>query len=129
MPKQIKLALIVAKPDHMRDGVQSLLRTLPQIEIIAEIKSPSVLLSMGSEIKPDLILLDANLYGDNILKAIAKIKEEWSSAPCVVLVKDSRHHQALYDAGVDLVVPQGLPATKLVAAIEELLSANSEDEE
>jgi DNA-binding NarL/FixJ family response regulator len=73
MPKQIKLALIVANPDHLWDGVQSLLRTLPEIEIIAEIKSPSVLLRMGSEIKPDLILLDANLYGENILKAITKI--------------------------------------------------------
>ena len=129
MPKQAKLALIVATPGHLWDGVQSLLRTLPEIEIIAEIKSPSVLLRMGNEIKPDLILLDANLYGENIMKAITKINEEWSYAPCVVLVEDSQHHQALYDAGADLVIPQGFPATKLVAAIEELLSTQLGDED
>jgi hypothetical protein len=44
-------------------------------------------------------------------------------------VEDNQNHQAIYDAGADLVVPQGFPATKLVAAIEELLSAHSEDEE
>ena len=129
MPKQTKLALIVARPSHLWDGVQSLLRTLPEIEIIAEIKYPSVLLKMGSEMKPDLILLDQNLFGENILKAITKINEEWSSTHCVVLVEDFQHHQALYDAGADLVVTQGFPANKLVAAIEELLSAHSEDKE
>jgi DNA-binding NarL/FixJ family response regulator len=127
MPKQIKLALIVAKPGHLRDGVQSLLRTLPEIEIIAEIEIPSVLLKMGSEIQPDLILLDASLFGENIGKAITKISEEWPHTQCVVLVEDSQHYQAVYDAGADLVVPQGFPATKLVAAIEELLSPHLED--
>jgi DNA-binding NarL/FixJ family response regulator len=106
-----------------------LLRTLPEIEIIAEIKFPSVLLKMGSEMQPDLILLDASLFGENIWEAITKINEVWSNTQCVVLVEDSQHHQALYDAGADLVVPQGFPATKLVAAIEELLSTNLEDEE
>ena len=129
MPKQTKLAIIVAKPGHLRDGVQSLLRTLPEIEIIAEIKFPSVLLKMGGEMKPDLILLDASLFGENIWKAITKINEVWSNTQCVVLVEDSQHYQALYDAGADLVVQQGFPATKLVAAIEELLSAHSEDDE
>jgi len=129
MPKHSKLALIVAKPGHLWDGVQSLLRTLPEIEIIAEIKCPSVLLKMGSEMQPDLILLDASLFGENILKAITKISEEWPHTQCVVLVEDSQQHQAIYDAGADLVVPQGFPATKLVAAIEELLSAHLEDEE
>jgi len=129
MPKQTKLALIVAKPGHLRDGVQSLLRTLPEIEIIAEVKCPSVLSKMGSEMKPDIILLDASLFGENIWKVITKIKGEWSRTQCVVLVKDSQRQQAVYDTGADLVVPQGFPATKLVAAIKELLSAHLEDDE
>ena len=129
MPKQTKLALIVARPGHLWDGVQSLLRTLPEIEIIAEIKCPSVLMKMGSGMQPDLILLEASLFGENIWKAITKINKEWSNTQCVVLVEDSQHYQALYDAGADLVVQQGFPATKLVAAIEELLSAHSEDDE
>ena len=129
MPKQTKLALIVARPGYLLDGVQSLLRTLSKIEIIAEIKCPSVLMKMGSGMQPDLILLDASLFGENIWKAITKINKEWSNTQCVVLVENSQNYQALYDAGADLVVQQGFPATKLVAAIEELLSAHSEDEE
>jgi len=129
MPKQTKLALIVARPGHLREGVQSLLRTLPEIEIIAEIKCPSVLLKMGTEMQPDIILLDASLFGDDIWKVITKIRGEWPHTPCIVLADDGQHHQAVYDAGADLVVPEGFPATKLVAAIEQLLSAHLEGEE
>jgi DNA-binding NarL/FixJ family response regulator len=128
MPEQTKLVLVAARPGHLWDGVQSLLRTLPEIEIIAEIKCPSVLLKMGSEMQPDLFLLEASLFGEDIRKAITKISGEWPHTPCAVLVEDSQQHQAAYDAGADLVVPQGFPATKLVAAIEELLSAQLEDE-
>lgn len=129
MPEHTKLALIVAKPGHLWDGMQSLLRTLPEIEIIAEIKYPSVLFKMGSEMQPDLILLDASLFGENICKAITKISREWSHTHCVVLVEDGQHDHAVYGAGADLVVPQGFPASKLVAAIEELLSPPVGDEE
>lgn len=129
MPKQTKLALIVAKPGHIWDGVQSLLRSLPEIEIIAEVKCPEVLLKMGSEMQPDLIFLDASLFGENIRNVITKISREWSHTQCVVLVEESQDQQAIYEAGADLVVPQGFPAAKLVAAIEELLSALLEDEE
>ncbi len=129
MPKQTKLALIVARPGHLREGVQSLLRTLPEIEIIAEIQCPSVLLKMGTEMQPDIILLEANLFGEDIWKVITKISGEWPHSPCIVLVEDSQHHQALYDAGADLVVPQGFPATKLVAAIEQLLFVQMEEDQ
>jgi DNA-binding NarL/FixJ family response regulator len=84
---------------------------------------------MGSEMQPDLILLDAGLFGENIGKAITKISEGWPHTHCVVLVEDSQRYQAVHDAGADLVIHQGFPATKLVAAIEELLAAHLEDKQ
>ena len=65
MPKQITLALVVARPGHLWNGLHSLLRTVPQIEIIAETQDPSVLLSMGAEIQPELVLLDASLFEED----------------------------------------------------------------
>lgn len=121
MPDKTKLALIVAKPDHLWIGVQSLLRTLPEIEIIAEIKDPEVLMKMNRGLQPDLILLDASLFDEDISSVLAKIKGEWSQTRCLVVVEDSHDKQAMYAAGADLVVSHGFPATKFVVAIEELL--------
>ena len=127
VPKQVTIALVVAKPGHLWSGLQSLLRTVPQIEIIAEINDPAVLLKMDTEMQPDLVLLDASLFGEEIWTAITKIKGEWSNTQCVVLVADDQQRQKAQDAGADLVPPEGFPAARLVASIEELLSQREND--
>lgn len=127
MPKPLTLTLVVAKPNHLWNGLRALLRTVPQIEIIAEIRDPAILLKMGTELQPDLALLDASLFGEEILTAIAKIRREWSKTKCVVLVEDSQHRQAAYGAGADYVLIKGFPAASLVAIIEELLSQSESD--
>ena len=127
MPKQITLALVVAKPNHLWNGLRALLRTVPQIEIIAEIRDPAILLKIGAEMQPDLVLLDASLFDEEILTAITKIRGEWSKTKCVVLMEDSQHRQAAYGAGADYVLIKGFPAAGLVAIIEELLPQGEND--
>ncbi len=126
MPKQAKLALVIAKPSHLWSGMQSLLRTLP-IEIIAEIKEPTILLKLSNEMQPDLIMLDASFFNERLCGTITRVKNKWPQTQCVVLVEGNQHLQEAYGAGADLVVQQGFPASKLVAAIEELLSQLDND--
>ena len=124
MPKQITLALVVARPGHLWNGLHSLLRTVPQIEIIAETQDPSVLLSMGAEIQPELVLLDASLFDEDTWPGISKIKDEWPHTQCVALVEDDQQRQSAQDAGADFVLSKGFPAARLVTLIEDLLSQN-----
>jgi DNA-binding NarL/FixJ family response regulator len=126
MPK-ITLALVVAKPGHLWNGLQSLLRTLPQIEIIAETQNPTVLLKIGTEMHPELVLLDASLFDEDAWTAVTKIKAEWPHIHFVVLVDDDLQRQIAQVAGADLVLPKGFPAAKLVALIEDLLSQREND--
>jgi DNA-binding NarL/FixJ family response regulator len=121
MPKQIILALVVAKPGHLCNGLQSLLRTVPQIEIIAETQDPSVLLKIGTEMQPELVLLDASLFDEDAWTAITKIKDEWPQTQCIALVDNDQQRQNAQAAGVDLVLPKGYPAQKLVAIIENII--------
>jgi DNA-binding NarL/FixJ family response regulator len=127
LSKPLTVTLVVAKPNHLWDGLRALLRTVPQIEIIAEIRDPAILLKMGVEIQPDLVLLDASLFGEEILTAITKIRGEWAKTKCVVLMEDSQHRQAAYSAGADYVLIKGFPAAGLVAIIEELLPQGEND--
>ena len=75
--KKITLALLIAKPGHLQNGLQSLLRTVPQIEILAESNDPSILFKMNEEIHPELIVVDAALIGEDNWFAITKIKADW----------------------------------------------------
>lgn len=128
MPKQITLALVVAKPGHLWSGLHSLLRTVPQIEIIAEINDASVLSSMDAKIHPELILLDASLFDDDMWPGITKIKGEWPHTRCVALVEDDQQRGKAQEAGADYVLSKGFPASRLVTLIEDLLSQQESDE-
>ena len=122
MSTQVTLALIVARPGPLRNSLQALMTTMPQIEILAETSDPSALLRMGAEIQPDIVLLDADLPQEQVCAALRQIKEEWSQTRSIVLVEDSQQQQELQAAGADVALLKGHPAAKLVATIEGLLS-------
>ncbi|MFC2045892.1 response regulator [Chloroflexota bacterium] len=126
MPKQVTLAIIVAKPGPLRNSLQALMATMPQIEILAETSDPSALLRMGAEMQPDVVLLDASLPEDQVWAALRQIREEWSQTRSIVLVEDSQQQQKAQIAGADIALLKGHPAAKLIAVIDGLLSQEEE---
>jgi DNA-binding NarL/FixJ family response regulator len=126
MSKQVTLALIVARPGPLRNSLQALMTTMPQIEILAETADPSALLRMGAGIQPDVVLLDANLPEEQVWAALRQIKEEWSQTRSIVLAEDSQQQQKAQAAGANVALLKGYPAAKLIAAIEGLLSREGE---
>jgi len=126
--KKINLALLISKPGHLRNGLQSLLRTVPQIEIIAEAHDPSVLLQMSDELHPELILLDASIFEESSWFAITKFKAEWPQTVILVLTENDQQCQTAKEAGADLFIPKGFPAAELVNLIETALIADVRDE-
>jgi DNA-binding NarL/FixJ family response regulator len=127
MPQQVTLALIVARPGPLRNSLQALLTTMPQIEIVAEANDPSALLRMGDRIQPDIVLLDASLCEDEVWAALRRIQVEWSQTRTLVLVEGSLQQQRAVAAGADIALLKGFPASKLSATIEGLLSAKKLD--
>jgi DNA-binding NarL/FixJ family response regulator len=126
MPKQVTLALIVARPGPLRNSLQALLTTMPEIEVLAETSDPAALLRMGAGIQPDVVLLDASLPEEQVWPALRQIKEEWSQTRSIVLVEDSQLQQEAQAAGANVALIKGYPAAKLIAAIEGLLSQEEE---
>ena len=126
--EKITLALVITKPGHLRNGLQSLLRTVPQIEIIAESQNPSVLLRMIDEIHPDLILLDADLVEESDWMAISMMKGEWPQTTILVFTENDKQGQQAKEAGADHFLPKGFPASELVDLIENSLIQILRDE-
>ena len=128
MPRRVTLALIVAQPGPLRDSLQALMTTIPQIEILAETTDPSVLLRMGAEIQPDVVLMDADLPREQVWSALREIKDKWSQTRTIVLVKDSQQQREAQAAGADIALIKGYPAARLITAIGELLSTARSEE-
>lgn len=126
MPQQVTLALIVARPGPLRNSLQALMTTMPQIEVLAETSDPAALLRMGAGMQPDVVLLDADLPEEQVWAALRQIREEWSQTRSIVLTEDSQQQQAAQAAGADVALLKGHPAAELVATIEGLLSLEEE---
>ncbi|HUV26279.1 MAG TPA: response regulator transcription factor [Anaerolineales bacterium] len=125
---KITLALLIAKPGHLRNGLQSLLRTIPQIEVLAESNDPSILLKMNDDLRPELILVDGGLIAEDDWSGLTKIKADWPGTKVLVLTENDQQGQTAKEAGADFFLLKGFPATELACLIETLLIPESPDE-
>jgi len=125
---KITLALVIAKPGHLRNGLQSLLRTIPQIEILAESHDPSVLLKMDEEMNPELILVDASIIDEVNWSTLTKIKAVCPSTKILVLTENDQQGRAAREAGADFYLLKGFPASELANLVETSLMHDSENE-
>lgn len=125
---KITLALLITKPGHLQNGLQSLLRSIPEIEILAESNDLSILMKLNEEILPELIVVDGALIVENDWSAITKIKADWPGTQVLVLTDDESQGQAAREAGADYFLLKGFPATDLAQLIESSLNRDRGDE-
>ena len=114
------VALIVAKPGRVRDGLYTLLKMMPEVRSISQADDEASALSMIIEQHPALVLLDTDLPDNKAQRILTWLKTEWSQTQCLVLAANSQEQQMAYAAGADGVLLKGYPAAMLFATIERL---------
>lgn len=120
------LILIIAPPGDLQIGLQALLTTHLDVDVLVTVEGSSALKVIARH-NPALVILDHNHPMNNVPMIIQRIKSSWPAIPCVVLVNDDQERQMAFSTGADLMVIKGMPGVKLVAEIEELLRAGRLD--
>ncbi len=123
MTNHVTIALIIAQPGPLQQSLQTLLTTLPEIEIVAEARDATALHQTGPEFKPDLILLEAEVVGANMEATLRQWQQKWPQIRLIVLVETAVQRETAVAAGADVVLFNGFRAAQLVNAIEGLLAA------
>jgi len=114
-------ALIVAKPGRVCDGLQALLTAIPEIGSIAQTDDATSALRMIAERRPDLVLLDFSLTGDEIRAMLRRIKAGSGQTKCLVLADDAEEQQIAEAAGADAILIKGFTAQKFIKTVRRLL--------
>ena len=85
------LIRILITDDHaiVREGLRTLIRTEPGIDVIGEAADGVEAVQMACELKPDVILMDMEMPRMGGLEAIQKIKEQCPDARILVLTSFS----------------------------------------
>jgi DNA-binding NarL/FixJ family response regulator len=122
--KQDISALIVAKPGQLREGLQALLSTIPQIKHLSQADDGRSALKFVTQHCPRLMVLDLEPSNYELLATLAKIKASYPQTQALVLVDNERDQQITATAGADVVLIKGFQASKLLATIEDLVFKN-----
>lgn len=121
MAENRALALIVVRPGPLRDGIEALLASVPQVEIIETVGSARRGRSVAAERRVDLLLLDAGLGGDEVGRLLQGCRGEGSQVHCIVLADDVEQVRWARAAGADAVFLKGFPAERFVMTVERLV--------
>lgn len=114
-------ALIVTGPGSLQNGLLALMTAMPQIEVVGEADDASSAQQMVVEHRPDLVLLDMDLPGNDPCALLRQIKNDWPATRCIALADDVQHQQESEAAGADIALVKGFAPAQLIATIERLL--------
>lgn len=120
------LIFIVAPPGDLQIGLQALLTTRLDVDVLVTGEGSSALKVIERH-NPAMIILDQDLQRNKVPVIVKRIKSSWPKIRCIVLVNDHEGRKKVLDSGADLILIKGLPGGKLVAEIERLLSPEKLD--
>jgi DNA-binding NarL/FixJ family response regulator len=120
MNNSTPLILIVAPPGDLQIGLQALLTTRLEVDVLVTGEGSSALKVIERH-NPALVILDHDLPRNNVPMIIQHIKSSWPDIRCIVMVNDDGERQKFLGTGADLILIKGLPGVKLVTEIEEFL--------
>ncbi len=113
--------LIVARPGPVRDGLWTLLTTLPELGPVDLAEDADSALKELSEQHRSLVLLDSSLSHQEIVLVLSHCKSTSAKTRTLALAEGIDQAHAAEAAGADAVLRKGFPATELVATLRRLL--------
>ena len=118
MKKNPVLALIIALPSPLLDGLLALMTTSDLINAVLVAEEASQALRMVKDHHPNLVLLDSHL--PQALMVLEQIKNKWPQTRCLALVGSVEQERTFKEA--DAVLLEGFSPSSLMATIEDLLA-------
>ena len=120
-----RVILIVAPPSDLQIGLQALLTTHLDVDVLVTGAGSSALKVIKIH-NPPIVILDDDLLKDTVSLIVQNVKSSYPSTFCIVMVNDEDESSKVADHGADLVLLKGFPAVKLIELIKNRLSPNHE---
>ncbi len=109
--------LIADDTPRTRDGLQALLSTVPEIEIVAEAADGREAVQLVEAVQPDVVLMDVRMPEMDGLDATQLIKTSWPKIKVIVMTIHSSYQTEALAAGADAFFVKGSSTEELLKAI------------
>ncbi len=103
-----------------RDGLQALLSTYPEIQVVAQAADGREAVQMVGAVQPDVVLMDVCMPNMDGLDATQIIKTSWPETKVIVLTIHAGYQTEALAAGADAFFVKGASTKELLGAISSL---------
>jgi DNA-binding NarL/FixJ family response regulator len=114
------IVLLVVKPGPLRDGLDALLYTIPEVQLVAHANDTNAAFEFCQQHPIELIILEIRPGDRGPLAKIPGMKSLCPQGQVVALIHDEEDREPAEASGVDLVLTSGLRAAKLREVITEI---------
>jgi len=106
----------------VRDGLQSILRAYPDIEVVGEATNGLEAIAKAEQLQPDVVLMDAQMPEMDGVEATRRIKERFPSPKVLFLTVHVGYIDAALAAGANVYLTKDCSRHELLEVIRELAS-------
>jgi DNA-binding NarL/FixJ family response regulator len=125
----LKPIRVLIADDHQlfRDGLNALLASAPEIDVIAEASNGEEAIRLASTHQPDLILMDLHMPGANGIEATRRIVQELPQVKVLMLTMfdDDRSVFSAMRAGARGYVLKGIKHDEMLRAVRAVASGEA----
>lgn len=120
--QSVAVAWVVAPPGRLGEGWRALLLATQEIADVRQVDSTSSAQGALEVPGPDLVLLDAEAFGDAAWVLLDRVRAKAPHCRCIVLVSSVHQRRRALAAGADAVLIKGFLAAELSATVKHLLT-------
>lgn len=125
MKKKFILALIAARSAALSAGLSALLKAIPKIDEVQTAAGIAAALQLIQDRKPDIVLIDSVLLGNNPERLLEKIALLSPKTRRVILTDDARAFQFM-PRHAEAVLIKGVSPSSVATVVSDLLSTGGE---
>jgi DNA-binding NarL/FixJ family response regulator len=113
------ITLLIIRPGPLLDGLDALLISIPEVQLVAHSSSVEAALGFCRQNKTELIILEVRHDNGGLLNVVPEMKALCPQGSVLALIHDESDRQTAELAQVDRILSVGIPASKLKSEIEE----------
>jgi len=117
--------LIVGERGRMRECLQALLVSIPQIEQVYQADDIAQAQEILSDQKINFVLIDSILSDEGRKLLVAELKDRSDAVKSLVIVENSTEERLIRDAGADEVLIRGSSAVSFIEALCRIVPLDS----
>lgn len=119
-------AVLVIKPGPLRDGLDALLFSMPDVQLVAHANDNNTVLDFCQKNPDALLILEIRPDSQDLLATISEVKVRCPQGRVVALIHTQRDQRDAEEAGADLILRVGTRAPMLKTSIEGLIRTTDE---